>query len=94
MLFLTPEGVWDPNSDVYATNEANMMDFEGNMRPEKERIQILLSDVQESEEMNIDSVICDAEVSAIDKMFERLSVQEVDRKHNDVDFWIQCICVP
>ena len=28
VLFLTPEGVWDLNSDVHATNEANMMDFE------------------------------------------------------------------
>ena len=31
VLFLAPEGVWDPNSDVCATNEANMMDFEDNI---------------------------------------------------------------
>ena len=41
VLFLTPEGVWDPNSDVHATNEANMMDFEGNLKPEKERVKSL-----------------------------------------------------
>ena len=36
--------------------------------------------------MSIGSVICDAEVSAIDKVFEKLCTQEVDRKHNvDLD---------
>ena len=59
VLFLTPEGVWDPNSDVHTTNETNVMDFEGNMKPEKERVKILLSDVEQCQEMNISSVICD-----------------------------------
>ena len=63
--------VSDTNSDVHATNEANMMDSEGNMRSEKERVKLLLSDVQESDEMNIGSVICDAEVSAMDRVFEK-----------------------
>ena len=85
VLFLTPEGFCDPNSDVHATNEANMMGFEDNMRPEKERVKILLSDIQESEEMNIGSVICDAEVSATDRVFEILSVHDVEKRHNDVD---------
>ena len=56
------------------------------MRPEKERVKILLSNVQKSNETRIGSVICDGEISAIDKVFEKLSVQEVDRKQNvDLD---------
>ena len=70
---------------MHATAEANTMHFEGNMRPEKERVKILLSDVQESDEMNIGSVICDAEVSAMDRMFEKLSVHDVEKRNNDVD---------
>ena len=85
VLFLTPEGVWDPNSDVHAINEANMMDFEGNMKPEKERVKILLSDVEECKQMNTSSVICDAEVSAIDKVFQKFSVHEVEKRNNDAD---------
>ena len=57
VLFLTPEGAWEPNTEVHAMNEANMMDFEGNMNPEKERVKILLSDVQGSTEMSIGSVM-------------------------------------
>ena len=63
-----------------------MMDFKGNMKPEKERVKILLSDVQEHIEMSIGSVICDTEASAIDKVFEKLSVNSVERKCNvDLD---------
>ena len=91
-MFLTPEGAWDPNSDVHATNEANTMDFEGNMKPEKERVKILLSDVQECQEMNISSVICDAEVSAMDEVFERLSAHEVEKRNNDVDSHPMQLC--
>ena len=36
--------------------------------------------------MSIVSVICDAEASAIDKVFETLNVESVERKHNvDLD---------
>ena len=55
------------------------------MKPEKERFKILLFDVEECQEMNINSVICDAEVSAMDKVFENLSVHEVEKRNNDVD---------
>ena len=36
VLFLTPEGVWDPNSDVHVANKVKMMDSKGKMKPEKE----------------------------------------------------------
>ena len=31
VLLLTPDGPWNPNSDVYARNEENMLDHLGNI---------------------------------------------------------------
>ena len=47
VIKLTPDGVWEPNTDVHATNEDNLVDWEGkvidrSMRPKK----ILLEDIQ------------------------------------------------
>ena len=42
---------WDPHNTVYANNEENMVDWEGNMREPKHRIKILLSEVEEDPAM-------------------------------------------
>ena len=43
---LTPETRFDPHTDVYARNESNMLDWEGNIVEKKDRQQILLSDIK------------------------------------------------
>ena len=47
VLHLTPPGNWNPNSKVCTKNEANILDFEGNMIEEQHRIKVLLSEVPE-----------------------------------------------
>ena len=44
---MTSDGPWNPHPDVYARNEENMMDWEGNMVELKDRMQILLADIEE-----------------------------------------------
>ena len=48
VLLMTPDGPWNPYSDVYARNKKNMMDWDGNMvEPTKDRMRILLADIEE-----------------------------------------------
>ena len=42
LFLLTPEGQWNPHSDVYAWNEEIMEDWEGNMAEKEDQIHILL----------------------------------------------------
>ena len=43
VFLLTPDGQWNPHSDVCPRNEETTMDLEGNMVEKKDRVQILLS---------------------------------------------------
>ena len=45
MFLLNPDSQLNTKSDVYARNEENMLDWEGNMTEEKEQVKILLSKV-------------------------------------------------
>ena len=36
---------WDPHLDVYAENEENMLDWEGNMIQRADRVKVLLGDI-------------------------------------------------
>ena len=42
IFLMTPEGTWNPHTDAYAQNEANMLDYEGNMINNKDRVKIIL----------------------------------------------------
>ena len=46
MFLLTPDSQLNKKSDVYARNEENMLDWEGNMTEEKEQVKILISKVK------------------------------------------------
>ncbi len=46
-VYLLTPSKWNPHSDAYATNEENMLDWEGNMVEKRDRSQILLSEVHE-----------------------------------------------
>ena len=46
ILVMTPQGQnWDPDSDVYALNEENMIDWEANMIKTHRQTQIIIEDL-------------------------------------------------
>ena len=46
-VYLLMPSRWNPNCDAYASNEENMLDWEGNMVEKRDRSQILLANVHE-----------------------------------------------
>ena len=68
VLLLTPDGPWDPNTDVYSRNEDSMLDYEGNMVEKKDRLRILVSDLEDNELMEVSAVVSEAEVSLVNKL--------------------------
>lgn len=50
VYMLTPT-TWNPHSDAYASNEESMLDWEGNMRNQVDRVRVVLHDVADSAEM-------------------------------------------
>jgi hypothetical protein len=46
-IYLLMPSRWNPHCDVFAANEENMLDWEGNMIEKKDRTQILLSEISE-----------------------------------------------
>jgi hypothetical protein len=70
LLALTPEGHWNPNTDVFSRNEEAMLDWEGNVIPVKHRPQIMMEDI-ELDDVTIASFhICAAEASICDAIAE------------------------
>jgi hypothetical protein len=70
VYMLTPSR-WDPHQESYATNESNMLDWEGNLTTQQDRQQILLSEIQEDGIMAASVSIGSIEVLAIDAAMER-----------------------
>ena len=75
ILDLTPTGDWDPNTRIYAKNEENMIDSDGNMIDEEHRTRILLSDIPDSVTLNNDCQISDLEATFIDQVFDNVPVE-------------------
>ena len=46
VYLLTPPN-WNPHNTAYAQNEASMLDWQGELKPPKDRQQILLSEITE-----------------------------------------------
>lgn len=59
---------WDPHSDVYARNEENMVNWEGNMIEESERITINITDLEDDEELVATMKVTEAEMCAINAL--------------------------
>jgi hypothetical protein len=62
---LTPSRM-NPHCDSHATNEENMLDWEGIMTRRKDRVQILLSDVQDDVAMAASAQISSTEAKVVD----------------------------
>ena len=72
VLVMTPQShSWNPHSDVYARNEENMLDWEGNMLESHHQPRILVEELPEIDNsMLISSAISSAETELIDKRFK------------------------
>ena len=83
---MTLPGNWNPNSKVHAKNEANMLDFEGNVIEEQHRTRVLLAEVPECAALTNECQISAMESSAIDNLFEDSTPLPLQTtlNHNDV----------
>ena len=86
VLLLTPEGPWNPHSDVYSRNEDGMLDYDGNMVDKKERTRILMSEVEDDPAMEISAVVSELESSIIDKCCNDRSPNMEDGSVSDLGF--------
>ncbi len=66
VYLLTPNGQWNPHTDVYAKNEENILDWEGNIVEPKNRPKIILSEVQDDEAMTAVTMVSSVESQAVD----------------------------
>ena len=67
---MTPEGTRNPHTDAYAQNEANMLDYEGNMINNKDRVKIILEEVVLDEALAESTMISKVETQQVDKIVE------------------------
>ena len=70
IFLMTPEGTWNPHTDAYAQNEANMLDYEGNMINNKDRVKIILEEVVLDEALAASMMISEVETQQVDKIVE------------------------
>jgi hypothetical protein len=70
-IYLLTTSRWNPHDDSYATNEDNMLDWEGNMIVKKDRRQVLLSDVPEDTALAASVQISSVENCVIDSVLQR-----------------------
>ena len=65
---LTPT-TWNPHSDVYARNEESMLDWEGNLKPPKDReLRMVLDDIPEDEAMVASMAVSKEEMAFVDAL--------------------------
>jgi hypothetical protein len=70
-IYLLTPSQWNPHDDSYATNEENMLDWEGNMITKKDRVQVLLSEVAGDTALAVSVQISSVENCAIDTVLQR-----------------------
>jgi hypothetical protein len=80
IYIITPSRM-NPHCDAFATNEENMLDWEGNMVTKKDRVQVLLSDIQEDVALAASVQVSSVETSAIDNVFERNDNETNEETH-------------
>jgi hypothetical protein len=75
VYLLTPAN-FNPHDDAYAANEESMMDWEGNMIEKQHRTQIILSEIEEDDNMKVSSVVSSIESRTIDFVLDNSDVSE------------------
>ena len=77
-LCLTPVAECDPHTDICKMNEANMVDHEGNIVPERERVKILLSEVLEDSSATAKLKVSSMEMKAVADVFDQMDPTTVN----------------
>ena len=67
---MTPNGTWKPHTDEYAQNEANMLDYEGNMINNKGHVKMILEELVLDEALAASMMISEVETQQVDKIVE------------------------
>ena len=80
VYLITPNRM-NPHCDAYATNEENMLDWEGNMIQRKDRVQILLSDIPEDVATAASMQVSSAEARAIDNVLDKNGITHDEKIH-------------
>ena len=69
VYILTPT-TWNPHSDAYVINEESMLDWEGNMKHEKDHEKrVVLEDIQSDDTMISSLALCEKEQMAVSSCF-------------------------
>eukprot|EP00957_Ditylum_brightwellii_P206731 15349703-Ditylum_brightwellii.AAC.1 len=63
---ISPYGPWHPHCNSFASNEASMIDWQGDFVRRKEKTNVILSEVYASETMTLSCMIGSVEDRAID----------------------------
>jgi hypothetical protein len=95
-IYLLTPSRWNPHDNSFATNEDNMLDWEGNMITKKDRVQVLLLEVAEDTALAASMQILSVEHCAIDTVLQRshtASEEEVKPswQHIHETYWQQCL---
>ena len=70
-IYLLTPSRWNPHDPAYAANEDSMVDWEGNMREKRDRVRIMLNELEEDPLMAATVHVSSAETQAVDSIFER-----------------------
>jgi hypothetical protein len=80
---ISPDGNWNPQTDVYARNEENMLAHLGNITEPRHRPWILLADIESDDAMIASYGISSTESERIDQILEDAPVMDHDRSKLD-----------
>ena len=86
---LTPT-TWNPHSDAYVINEESMLDWEGNMKHEKDHEKrVVLEDIPSDDTMISSLALCEKEQMAVSFYFVD---QDEDIRHVSINV-LGCVLV-
>lgn len=75
-IYLLTPNQFNPHDHSYAINEANMLDWEGNMVERHDRQTVLLSEIEEDTQMSVSMAVSAVETQAVDQRIHSQDEQE------------------
>jgi hypothetical protein len=75
-IYLMTPPQFNPHDDAYAANEANTIDWEGNVVEPKHRTEVLLSEIEEGENMTVSAAVSSVQTRTINRVLEASTVSE------------------
>ena len=69
VFYLTPKGSWNLNNTTYSENEKNVVDYDWNIECNKDRIRIVIYEINNNLEMEVSSAMSNIEIIIINNNF-------------------------